>query len=68
MTYRRTFDDRHKLCASRYEAVWAPDARTAVFGRGAEDEWRVGFTKVVRTVGRLDGKAEPGRVAPVGGG
>ncbi|MFF0744241.1 protein kinase [Streptomyces sp. NPDC004111] len=69
MTFKRALDNVHKLCGNRFEAAWAPGAKLTVLGRIAgEEEWNSGFNKIVCTVGRADGKAEAGKLTPVGGG
>ncbi|WP_406443470.1 protein kinase [Streptomyces sp. NBC_01613] len=67
MSYKKGTDNATKLCGNKFESTWAPGSERVVYGWVADqDDWDRGFSKVVCTVSRSDGKKTTGKI-PVPG-
>lgn len=61
-SYKNGVDNASKLCANKFESMWAPGAERVVVGwMTDEDNWNAGFTKIVCTVSRADNGKTTGK-------
>ncbi|WP_329119337.1 protein kinase domain-containing protein [Streptomyces sp. NBC_01465] len=68
MSRKKAVDSGTKLCGNAYESSWAPGADKVMLGwLPSENDWNAGFTKVICTVARADGKDAAGTVAQAQG-
>jgi hypothetical protein len=67
MSYKNGIDNASKLCANKFESVWAPGSERVVVGwMTDEDDWNAGFTKIVCTVSRADNGKTTGKIPAPG--
>ncbi|MEV6168295.1 serine/threonine-protein kinase [Streptomyces sp. NPDC051954] len=67
MSQKKGGDNSTKLCRNKFESTWAPGSERTVYGWVAdEDDWELGFTKIVCTVSRADDEKTTGKIPAPG--